>query len=349
MDTSMDKMQRKLYIKLYDRMIKDLVNEIIDKNIILDPDYQRNYVWNNSKASLLIESVLLNIPIPVIYASEDLNGKWIIVDGLQRLYSLQRYFNDDFKLVGLETLPELNGLKFSKLDESIQKRLERGELRLIVLQNDSDPNIQFDIFMRLNTGAVKLNEQELRNCLYRGALNSLIKQIVKDNKAVEKMIPNKTDRMLANELILRYLAVSEHYNKIENKIKNYDGRIKNLINGYMKEHQNDPEDMLKIIREKFEMQIEKAYSVLGSNGFKKNIRTTKPNASLYECIMIGFEDYALNDLLDKKDSIKAMIDKLLNDQEFLRTIDKATGNTEVMNSRIARFITELKEVMLNAI
>lgn len=69
MDTSMDKMQRKLYIKLYDRMIKDLVNEIIDENIILDPDYQRNYVWNNSKASLLIESVLLNIPIPVIYAS----------------------------------------------------------------------------------------------------------------------------------------------------------------------------------------------------------------------------------------------------------------------------------------
>ena len=349
MDTSMDKMQRKLYIKLYDRMIKDLVNEIIDGNIILDPDYQRNYVWNNNKASLLIESVLLNIPIPVIYASEDSSDKWIIVDGLQRLYSLQRYFNNEFKLVGLETLPELNGLKFSKLDESIQKRLERGELRLIVLQNDSDPNIQFDIFMRLNTGAVKLNEQELRNCLYRGALNSLIKQIVKDNNAVVKMIPSKTDRMLANELILRYLAVSEHYNKTKHKIENYDGRIKNLINGYMKEHQNDSNDMLEIIRKKFEIQIEKAYSVLGANGFKKNGKTTKLNASLYECIMIGFEDYSLNDLLGKKDNIKAMVGRLLNDSKFLFSIDKATGNTEIINNRLLRFITELKEVMLNAI
>lgn len=344
----MDKMQRKLYIKLYDRMIKDLVNEIADGNIILDPDYQRNYVWNNKKASLLIESVLLNIPIPVIYASEDQNGKWIIVDGLQRLYSLQRYFNNEFKLVDLETLPELNGTKFSKLDESIQKKLERGELRLIVLQNDSDPNIQFDIFMRLNTGAVKLNEQELRNCLYRGPLNSLIKEIVKENTTVSKMIPTKTDRMFANELVLRYLAVSEHYNRSKKKIENYDGRIKNLINGYMKTHQYDDENALDSIRKKFEVQIEKAYSVFGANGFKKNLKTTKPNASLYECIMISFEEYSINDLIDKKVEIRAMVDKLLEDQQFLHSIDKATGNTEVLNSRLSRFITELKDVMIHA-
>ena len=96
------KIERKLYIKPYDRMVKDLVVEIEEKQIILDPDYQRNYVWGNDKASLLIESILLNIPIPVIYASEDFDGKWVIVDGLQRLYSLKRYCNDEFKLSGLE-------------------------------------------------------------------------------------------------------------------------------------------------------------------------------------------------------------------------------------------------------
>lgn len=349
MDEIMDKMQRKLYIKLYDRMIKDLVSEIADGNIILDPDYQRNYVWNNTKASLLIESVLLNIPIPVIYASEDTKGKWIIVDGLQRLHSLRRYFNDEFKLVGLETLPELNGLKFSKLDASIQKRLERGELRLIVLQSDSDPNIQFDIFMRLNTGAVKLNEQELRNCLYRGTLNTLVKDIVKNNLYVNQMIPSNTDRMFANELILRYLAISEHYNRAENRMEDYDGRIKNLINCYMKQHQNDEDTALDVIRNKFEEQIEKAFKVLGAGGFKKNANATKPNAGLYECIMIAFEEYSLEDLSAKSNDIQAMISTLLQDDKFMMSIDKATGNTEVIKARLSRFIAELKSVMNNEI
>lgn len=349
MEKSTEKMQRKLFVKPYDRMVKDLVNDINEGIIILDPDYQRNYVWNNKKASLLIESILLNIPIPVIYASEDINGKWIIVDGLQRLYSLKRFFANEFKLVGLETLEELNGLKYSAIEDLIQKKLDRGELRIIVLQNDSDPNIQFDIFMRLNTGAVKLNEQELRNCLYRGPLNNLIKDIAKNNPCVKEIIPSKTDRMLANEFILRYLAVSENYNKNDNKIMNYDGRIKNLINSYMKTHQYDNDAELSKIRIKFETQIKKAYEVFGVMAFKKNVETTKPNAALYECIMVAFEDYDVETLVKNKDAIKSMLDCLLKDIDFLNSIDKATGNTEVLNSRMSTFIIKLGETVNDAI
>ncbi len=348
MEKSTEKMQRKLFIKPYDRMVKDLVSDIKDGMIILDPDYQRNYVWNNSKASLLVESILLNIPIPVIYASEDDNGKWVIVDGLQRLFSLQRFYDNKFKLTGLETLKELNGLKYTSLDEMIQKRLDRGELRIIVLQNDSDPNIQFDIFMRLNTGAVKLNEQELRNCLYRGSLNNLIKKIVKENEIVKKLIPVKTDRMLANELILRYLAVSEHFNKEKNIIQNYDGRIKNLINSYMHAHKNDENNLLNQIKEKVEKQVDKAYAVFGELAFKKNEKTTKPNAALFECIMIAFEDFSIEKLINKKFEILTLVKDLLNNDAFVKTIDKATGNTEVLNSRISTFRTKLGVVMSNA-
>ena len=141
------KLERKLIIKPYDRMVKDLVNDINEGMIILDPDYQRNYVWKNDKASLLVESILLNIPIPVLYASEDEKGRWVIVDGLQRLYSLKRFFDDKFKLIRLETLPDLNGSKFTDLEPTIQNKLSRGEVRIIVLQNESDPEIQFDIFL----------------------------------------------------------------------------------------------------------------------------------------------------------------------------------------------------------
>lgn len=120
MNESTVKMQRKLIIKPYDRMVKDLVVDINDDMIILDPDYQRNYIWDNKKASLLIESILLNIPIPVIYASEDANGKWIVVDGLQRLYSLKRYYANELKLTGLETLPELNGKNYEGLSPEVR-------------------------------------------------------------------------------------------------------------------------------------------------------------------------------------------------------------------------------------
>ena len=348
MDKSTEKMQRKLFIKPYDRMVKDLVGEIKSGMIILDPDYQRNYVWNNTKASLLVESILLNIPIPVIYASEDEEGKWIVVDGLQRLFSLKRFYDGKFKLTGLETLEELNGLKYSALEDAIQKRLDRGELRVIVLQNDSDPNIQFDIFMRLNTGAVKLNEQELRNCLYRGKLNNLIKDIVKTNTFTKKIMSAKTDRMLTNELILRYLAVSEHFDKAKNAIQNYDGRIKNLINSYMKSHQNDTDEFLNEVRVKFETQIEKAYNIFGELAFKKNDKSTKVNAALFECVMIGFEEYSLSNLILKKDEIVSLVTSLLNDLTFVKSIDKATGNTEVLNSRISTFRRCLGEIMKDA-
>lgn len=341
-----DKMQRKLFIKPYDRMVKDIVEEIDKKMIVLDPDYQRNYVWKNDKASLLIESILLNIPIPVIYASEDETGKWIIVDGLQRLYSLKRFFNDEFKLIGLETLPSLNGKKFSALDPEIRNKLSRGELRIIVLQNDSDENIQFDIFMRLNRGSVTLNEQEMRNCLYRGKLNDLIKDIALNNYHIQKIFPkSKTDRMINNELILRYLAISYNYDKKTNTINNYDGRIKNLLNYFMKTYQNAEEYKLQEFKEKYESQIEKAYEIFGPVAFRKGFDGNKVNASLYECIMLAFEDYSLEKLKAHTTEIIVKTKELVSNLEFEKSIDKATGNTEVLKYRLSTYISAIRGIM----
>lgn len=341
-----EKMQRKLFIKPYDRMIKDIVEDIGRKMIVLDPDYQRNYVWKNDKASLLVESILLNIPIPVIYASEDCEGKWLIVDGVQRLCSLKRFFNDEFKLTGLETLSELNGKKFSALEPFIRNKLERGELRIIVLQSDSDNNIQFDIFMRLNRGSVTLNEQEMRNCLYRGKLNTLIKDIANNNSYVKEIFPvTKTNRMSTNELILRYLAISENYDKESGTLSNYDGRIKNCLNNFMKKYQNPDEEKLVYFKNKFEQQIEKSYSIFGKYAFRKEDGGNKINASLYECIMIAFENYDLDLLLSKKQEILFKSKKLVSDINFEKSIDKATGNTETLKYRLETYIKAIKDIV----
>lgn len=346
MSTENVKMERKLYIKNYDRMVEDLLNGIESNKIILDPDYQRNYVWTNEKASLLVESILLNIPIPVIYASEDKNMNWNIVDGLQRLFSLKRFRENEFKLKGLETLPELNGFKFKQLPLTTQQKLLHGELRVVVLQNESDPNIQYDIFMRLNSGAIKLNEQELRNCLFRGKLNNKIKEIAKNNNEIKTIIGNsKVDRMMANELILRYAAVSEKYDRKLEQLVRYDGRIKNMLNSYMKVNQNPSDIFISEFEKKFNMQIYKAFMVFGSNAFKTE-NSTKINTSLFDCVMISFEDYQLEKLLDKKNDIKKMTNELLKtDNEFINNITRSTNNTEVFNSRLSIYSKHLKEVM----
>lgn len=326
-------------------MIGDLVSEIQNTRIILDPNFQRNYIWDTKKASLLIESILLNIPIPALYASENEEGKWDVVDGVQRLTALARYMDDQYKLSGLETLEELNGKKFSQLTGDIQMRISRGELRLIVLQNDSDAGIKFDIFMRLNSGSVRLNEQELRNCLYRGTLNECIKDIVSKNKDLKKIAPDKSARMGRNELILRYLAVSQKYNKSKFKIEGYDGRIKNLINSFMSINKDLDENDLNDLRLKFETQINKVFEIFGERAFKQNAKTTKINSSVYECIMIAFEEFNIEELIEKKQSIIDMHEKLLEDPDFLSSITKATGNTENLNYRIMTYIKALRNIV----
>lgn len=347
------KLKRNLDIKKYDRMIKDIIFSINDESIILTPEYQRNYLWDNKKSSKLIESILLNIPIPVIYASEEKNGKWNIVDGLQRLNTLNRFYKDEFKLTGLEVLNELNGKKYSELSDNLKSKIDRGDLSIILLLDSSSSDIQYDIFMRLNTGAVQLNEQELRNCLYRGTLNDLIKNEMINNSDFKALFNLNIlhKRMIDVEIILRYLAFSENYNESENRIDNYDGRIKNIINNFMIKYQNADSDTLERFKSKFYNNIKKCNVVFEDKAFKKMNSIgrfeTRINRPLYETIMICFEKYSLEELLEKKDLILYETECLLKEYEFNDLISTATGNTTKTNKRIEIYSNLLKDIMKN--
>lgn len=343
-------LQRNLEIKKYDRMIKDIISSINDNSIILTPEYQRNYLWDNKKASKLVESILLNIPIPVIYASEEQNGKWNVVDGLQRLNSLKRFYLDEFKLTGLEILSKFNGLKYSELPEQIRSRIDRGDLTIILLLSSSSPEIQYDIFMRLNSGAVQLNEQELRNCLYRGTLNDKIKNELIYNSYFKEIfnwdIMHK--RMIDVETILRYLAFSENYEIKNNQMINYDGRVKNLINNFMVKYQNASISDLERFEKKFNSGIKKCYEVFGKQAFRKKNANgnydTRINRPLYETIMICFEKYTLGELIEKKSLIIDKTEELILSSEFNDYISTATGNTIKVNGRLTEYSNMLGSI-----
>ena len=207
----LDPPDRRLITQPYDFSVRNIIDQINDKSLDVQPPFQRGYVWDNTRASSLIESLLINIPIPVCYFAEEETGKFTVIDGHQRLYSIWRYVSDLFPLQGLRTLTEFNGKEIKDLNEREQRLITGRSIRCIVITQESHPEIRFEVFQRLNTGAIPATDQEIRNAIYRGDFNNLIKSLALSKDWLNVLGKKKLDkRMRDEELILRFFAV--HYN-----------------------------------------------------------------------------------------------------------------------------------------
>jgi hypothetical protein len=161
--------KRVLRTEHYDFSVSTLV-AMMDKSEVVIPEYQRRYVWTDRQASRLIESLIIQCPIPVIYLNQEKDETFAVIDGNQRLNSLKRFLEDTYTLVGLTSYPELSGLKYSQLDKRFQRHISNRVLRCTVILKETHPQVKFDVFERLNSGAVQLTRQELRHGLYYGKL-----------------------------------------------------------------------------------------------------------------------------------------------------------------------------------
>jgi len=366
---------RRLNIETHDYPIKVIVEMIQDGDIILRPHYQRGFIWDRTKSSLLIESVLLNIPLPPVYLAQEEDGTLSVIDGLQRLHTFLDYYEGKFSLRKLEGegLDNLNKLTYSRLKKEYPKAkriLDRGNIRTITVSKDSDPDIKYDIFERLNSGSVKLNDQEIRNCIFHGKLNTLIMGTynqeeqkyendgLRANKILQQAM-NLTElhhRYLDAELVIRILAIIEYKHDIKTKYKN---SMKLLINDYMKENISINEERLKYIKNLFEDTINKAHHVFGSKLFKRyhndDIEKTI-NRSIIDCVMSSFVDYKLDELLGKKEEIVIKMDEMLNDtsskylgnitgMSFKDTVTKWTSSKNILKDRLELWQNNLNLIM----
>lgn len=203
---------RKVITQQYDLVVESLVEQIKNDTIFLRPlsarpNFQRKYVWNDVLASRLIESILLNVPIPPCFLSQNEDFELDVIDGQQRLYSIFRFLENQFRLNSLEVLTELNQLRYFELPTKFQRQIKTHTLRCVLISNQSHPEIKFDVFERLNTNTVPLNAQELRNCVYRGALNDLLQECAIDPDWLAILGKKKPDKRLRDEeLVLRFFA-----------------------------------------------------------------------------------------------------------------------------------------------
>lgn len=342
---------RKINTQAYDKSVSDIVRMMQDNDINLNPEYQRNYIWDNKKASMLIESIILNVPIPVIYVSQEEDDSWTVIDGLQRLNSLKRFFERDFKLSGLEILTELNRFDIQTLNPKAVRMLKNGLLRIIVISHDSHEDIKYDVFMRLNRGAVKLNEQELRNCLYRGKLNETLKELA-SNKYLLKLLnidkPHK--RMIDCELILRFLAIQTKWDSRKQEVLDYKGRMKNFLNGFMIENQNPNEEKLFFFKDLFNNTIQTVFDIFGEKAFRRINEfgefESNINRAIMDSLMISFSLSDKELLLRKKNVIRdRFYDLINNDRNFRDSVTIGTSDKKVLNYRISRWYEELNVII----
>lgn len=345
------KEERKIITQAYDKSVVDIIRMMEDNDIRLDPEYQRNYVWDNKKASLLIESLILNVPIPVIYVSQEEDGVWTVIDGLQRLYSLKRFFEGNFKLTGLEVLSDLNKCDINTLDAKAARILRNGLLRVIMISSDSNEEIKYDIFMRLNTGSVHLTEQELRNCLYRGSFNDLLKDLSQNPIWLSLLgLRGPHKRMVDRELELRFFALINSWKREENVIEGYSGKMKSFLNTFMKTNRQLSMATSQQWQKQFEDTVDKVNSIFGESAFKRirqdNMAEKSVNRAIMDVLMLSVNFYSKEVLLRNAIRIEREFKDLIqNNSDFRDSLQKGTSDTKVLIYRLQTWCDCLDNIL----
>jgi uncharacterized protein with ParB-like and HNH nuclease domain len=316
---------------------------VSDGDILLNPDYQRDYIYKNNQASALIESVLMDIPIPVIYLSEEEDGVYSVIDGQQRVTSFTNYLNNKFKLTQLEVYDELNGKNFESLPKDIQRKIKSSTLKCVCLKKECK-DLKYEIFSRLNRGAVKLTPQELRNCLFRGNFNNMLHELSK-NPLLEKMFREKNSRMKYEEYILRFFTVTEFHQYKKSMIQ--------TLNHYMDTNKNISDTEVKVKSFKILNLLNLINTVLGEYAFcgytfGKESKSPKFNAPIYDSIIAAFSMFDESDILKNKIKIKTAIENIkINDNEYRNFTFAGTSSRIMIIGRIMKIYFAMCEIIGN--
>ncbi len=244
-----------------------------NKQLQLDPGFQRNDVWETKQKYELIESILMGIPLPVIYLFEDKNAKKQMVDGRQRITSIVDYMNNHFALQDLKILPAFNGKKFRDLDSTYQNKIEEYQLHAYVIEPPTPEQVKYDIFDRVNRGGTELNTQEMRNALYYGKSTEMLKTLARlesFRRATDKKIDDT--RMRAQYAILRLIGF---YLYRTTKMFEYRSNINDFLAPVMQHLNQTPEEQIKEISDRFDKAMASIYKLLGKDAFRLPVNNEK--------------------------------------------------------------------------
>ena len=286
----LDQQRRKVDFDTYDVIVQQLVTMVESGAINVAPTYQRQFRWNKTKRSHLVESVLLGVPVPSLFMAANKDGTWELVDGVQRLSTLIQFAGtqearaklglpEPLVLDALEKLSGFNGMMFAHLPQSLQLQFQHRPIKVVTLSDKSDLVVRFDLFERLNTGGVTLTNQEIRACLYHGEFNVFLETMArtKDFMNIVKLTQAQQKDGTREECVLRFFAFFYRYRSFVHSVVDF-------LNDYMK---SASKNFRYADNERLFLDTFKNLSAALPNGIVRSQTRKLTPLNLFEAVAVG--------------------------------------------------------------
>ena len=324
-----------------DNLIKRLKFEEID----FFADFQRlPNLWDNGKQSRLIESILLRLPLPAFYFDGSDDQKWKVIDGLQRLSTIDNFVvKQTLRLSELEYLTQFNNYTFNELPRELQRRIEEANVTVYIVNIGTPDDVKYNIFKRINTGGLILTPQEIRHALNQGIPAQYVKALAEQvsfKKMISKAISNK--RMEDRDFVTRFVAF------YLTDYRQYEPDLDTFMNKAMKKIGKIGKESRQNMKSNFIMSMKSAYKLFGKYAFRKlynldNNKRNPINKALFDTVSVNLakmDQNELNKLINKKKLFHKRFIILMNNDSFNKSITSATGQKNAVIRRF-NFIEQL--------
>jgi uncharacterized protein with ParB-like and HNH nuclease domain len=322
------------------------LRDMIDQQIDLSPEFQRRDIWKIPKQSRFVESIIMNVPIPPVFLGEDEYGKYVVLDGRQRLTAISTFMENAYKLEELQVWDELNGLNYRDLKaKGLDKAILRRFIPAIVILKESSPEVKYDVFDRLNTGGMQAEPMEIRNAIYRGGFNEALHKLsagetfrrlwdIPSDQA-ERQKNATYARMSDLELVLRFFALREY--------ANMRGRLKDYLSTFMDErnkvYKEDPA-VAASDANVFERAVNNTWRIFGADAFRKPTgsgeKKSVKSAPLADAVLFALAN--VDPVVISNEAVGAIrtaIDDLVkHDAEFRKAIGTGTNGKSATQYRL---------------
>lgn len=324
-----------------DYPVDALVKRLNKKDVFIPP-FQREYVWTLRQASRFIESLLLGLPVPGIFlAKESDSQKLLVIDGNQRLRSLEFFYNVDFKekgkgfsLKGVQT--QFEGKNYTTLPENDRIKLDDSIIHATIVKQEEpskDESSIYHIFERLNTGGSLLRPQEIRACIYYGDFNELLNEL-NENEKWRSIYGQQSMRLKDRELILRFFTLFF-------KLNDYKRPMKSFLNSYMGLNRNLTINSKEELTALFDNTIDIIYRSIGDEAFRP---VKAINAAVFDSVMIGIATRLSEKDIEDFETVKEKYENLLAKSEFIDSYKTSTSDEKTVKNRIHLAIEAFKDV-----
>ncbi len=331
-----------------DWTIETITSQIKKGNIDLQPGFQRRSAWDNIRKSRLIESIIVSMPVPNIVLAEnkDHRGRFIVIDGKQRLVAISEFISGEYKLKGLDIRSDLNDKTFSDLPLEDSEYLENATLRATLIRNWGDENFLYATFFRLNSGSLPLSPQELRKALVGGQLLDAIEGYLLSSVSYKNLFGDALDkRMRDSELVLRFLAFDQ-------SLQEYRGDFKKFLDDTTRYFETDWKVHNAKAEEEF-TRLNKSLNIsrtlFGQDAFKKWLGDRYErviNRAIFDCVVRFFcDDVVMKSITGLEKAVVEKFKGLCLEQEFRDSVEKTTKSMEATFYRIDRWGEELADCL----